>query len=80
MAGIKFEVPLKESVAVVVKPATAQAIGGRVVVPVQLCKVCGTQNPDKDTSKDCCVNHTVSVDATTIKFNDKGEIVGAVYL
>jgi hypothetical protein len=76
----KSTLPVKETGTAVVKPAVAQSVNGRAVVPVRLCKICGTQNPDKDTSKPCCKDHVVSVDATTIRFNDKGEIVGAVYL
>ena len=79
--AFKQFVPVKESVtAKVVPAAVAQAVNGRVVVPVQLCKVCGTQNPDVVNGAECCKTHTVSVDATTIQFNAKGEIIGAVYL
>jgi hypothetical protein len=72
-------IPVKEAVTAKAAPgAVAQAVNGKVVVPVKLCKVCGTQNPDPGNA--CCKDYTVSVDATTIRFNDKGEIVGAVYL
>jgi len=71
-------IPMKEAVAAKVAPAAAQSVNGKVVVPVKLCKVCGTQNPDP--GNECCKDYTVSVDATTIRFNDKGEIIGAVYL
>jgi len=79
---LAFKMPVKESVVAkaTTAPAVAQFANGRAVVAVQLCKVCGTQNPDKDKGNECCKNHTVSVDATTIQFNEKGEIIGAVYL
>jgi hypothetical protein len=79
---LAFKMPVKESIAakVAAAPAVAQSVNGRAVVAVQLCKVCATQNPDKEKGNECCKNHTVSVDATTIQFNEKGEIIGAVYL
>jgi hypothetical protein len=78
-SDLSTDIPVKESVAVKVIPGTvAQAVNGKVVVPVKVCKICGTQDPDPD--NECCKDHTVSVDATTIRFNVKGEIVGAVYL
>lgn len=75
----KFPIPVRESIKAA-PGAVAQAVNGKVVVPVKLCKVCGTQNPDIEKGAECCKHHTVSVDATTIRFNDKGEVVGAVYL